>query len=581
MKLKSFRIRNYKSIKDSGTCYVQSNTTFFAGKNGSGKSNILEALSKFTTKDFDFEEDNYNYEESNYPIIENKYVLSDDEVRELKENFNVDVEKNITVVLDTTNNYELNYDVKFDVDTQDIEIKNIEIIDILKQEFDYIDLEYTNKASEVIESFKSLNMDEDIQKKLEKNNFIDIETLTDGIREYILLEIPHFVYKKTIDNELQSVITRNSIIQNDFHKDIASLLSITPDDFDANKDKSKRTRRASFLSQKLTGNFGDFYTQDKIELRFTLDGASITMDVVEPNKASRYENKIENKSDGLRWFIAFYAKLNVTKSKNVIILLDEPGMYLHAKACNEMLKIFDEISQESQILLATHNPYLLRADNISAIRLVLNDEEKSTIIENKPHKYGQDRNADALTPILTSIGCELTMSVCVGNQRNNLITEGISDYYFLHGMAKLLDINLDFLIIPSSSADKINYIASILIGWGLNTIALVDADKKGKSIAKELEPLVDKCLFVSHNNDECIEDLFSSEDYCRKILELESEVKIKNSKVKKTAQIDEVLKAKEFYDKACKKEIAISEETRGNFETLLNNIKLEFEKIRK
>ena len=36
---------------------------------------------------------------------------------------------------------------------------------------------------------------------------------------------------------------------------------------------------------------------------------------------------------------AFYAKLNVTKSKNVIILLDEPGMYLHAKACTEMLKI--------------------------------------------------------------------------------------------------------------------------------------------------------------------------------------------------------------------------------------------------
>ena len=208
------------------------------------------------------------------------------------------------------------------------------------------------------------------------------------------------------------------------------------------------------------------------------------MDVLEPEKASRYENKIENKSDGLRWFIAFYTKLNVTKSKNVIILLDEPGMYLHAKACGEMLKIFGEISKESQIMIATHNPYLIDAKKIGSVRLVLNENDESTIIENKPHRYRQDSNMDALTPILTSIGYELTMSIHVGDQKNNLITEGISDYYFLQGMAKALEIDLEYLIIPSSSADKINYIASIVVGWGLNTIALLDSDKKGKDKEK-------------------------------------------------------------------------------------------------
>lgn len=47
MKLKGFKILNYKSIKDSGYCDISSDITILAGKNESGKSVILEALSCF------------------------------------------------------------------------------------------------------------------------------------------------------------------------------------------------------------------------------------------------------------------------------------------------------------------------------------------------------------------------------------------------------------------------------------------------------------------------------------------------------------------------------------------------------
>lgn len=47
MKLKEFKILNYKSIKDSGYCDISSDITILAGKNESGKSVILEALSCF------------------------------------------------------------------------------------------------------------------------------------------------------------------------------------------------------------------------------------------------------------------------------------------------------------------------------------------------------------------------------------------------------------------------------------------------------------------------------------------------------------------------------------------------------
>ena len=47
MKIKKFRIKNFKSIIDSGDCYLTDTITILAGKNESGKTSILEALEDF------------------------------------------------------------------------------------------------------------------------------------------------------------------------------------------------------------------------------------------------------------------------------------------------------------------------------------------------------------------------------------------------------------------------------------------------------------------------------------------------------------------------------------------------------
>ena len=49
MKFESFRIKNIKSIIDSGKCFLSSdNITVLAGQNEAGKSAILESLHFFT-----------------------------------------------------------------------------------------------------------------------------------------------------------------------------------------------------------------------------------------------------------------------------------------------------------------------------------------------------------------------------------------------------------------------------------------------------------------------------------------------------------------------------------------------------
>ena len=47
MKIVSFRINHYKSINDTGLCYLAEGVTILAGRNESGKTSILEALEDF------------------------------------------------------------------------------------------------------------------------------------------------------------------------------------------------------------------------------------------------------------------------------------------------------------------------------------------------------------------------------------------------------------------------------------------------------------------------------------------------------------------------------------------------------
>ena len=49
MKIKRFRIKNYKSIIDCGDCYLSEGITVLAGKNESGKTSVLQALEDFDT----------------------------------------------------------------------------------------------------------------------------------------------------------------------------------------------------------------------------------------------------------------------------------------------------------------------------------------------------------------------------------------------------------------------------------------------------------------------------------------------------------------------------------------------------
>jgi len=249
-------------------------------------------------------------------------------------------------------------------------------------------------------------------------------------------------------------------------------------------------------------------------------------------------------------------------------------LYLHAKAQNNVLSVLENISNESQVIFSTHSPYLIDANRLDRIRLVLKEEKKGTIIENKIQK-GADK--ETLTPIITSIGLDLSSEFSIAC-KHNILLEGISDYFYLQAMKEYMpqEIIVDAQFIPCVGAQQIPQLVSLLLGWELDYFVILDNDREGISTSKKLkEKLAVKdnlITFVSDEKETCIEDLFTHKDFKKYILadgnDLSDNIKI--SKYVKKEGLDEVLIAKKFFEKVKKdkSKVELSQKAIDNFEII-------------
>ena len=108
--------------------------------------------------------------------------------------------------------------------------------------------------------------------------------------------------------------------------------------------------------------------------------------------------------------------------------------------------------------------------------------------------------------------------------------------------------------IPCVGAQKIPQLVSLLIGWDLEFLVVLDRDSQGKKIARELEKLSieqDRIIFISEENEFSIEDLFTHDDFNNHVLEetKNEDIKTPNSKFLKDKKLDKVLLAKKFFEK--------------------------------
>jgi AAA15 family ATPase/GTPase len=222
------------------------------------------------------------------------------------------------------------------------------------------------------------------------------------------------------------------------------------------------------------------------KLKVTADGQYLKV-VVEDDIGVDIE--LDQRSEGFQWlvsfFVVFFAEA-MDKHKNAILLLDEPGMSLHALKQRDFRDTISRLSQKNQTIYTTHSPFLVGPDELDIVKVV---EMKNRREGTKVHTTISSSDPAGLLPLQEALGYDLAQSLF--SQQRNLILEGLTDYWYIEATAELLraakieNLNEKIALVFANSAGKVVYYATILFAHNLKVAALLDSDAAGDQAAQQ------------------------------------------------------------------------------------------------
>lgn len=222
------------------------------------------------------------------------------------------------------------------------------------------------------------------------------------------------------------------------------------------------------------------------KLKVTADGQYLKV-VVEDDLGVEIE--LDQRSEGFQWLVSFFIVFfseAMDKHENAILLLDEPGMSLHALKQRDFRKTISRLAQNNQTLFTTHSPFLVGPDELDIVRVV---EMKNRAIGTKVHTTLSSEDPAGLLPLQEALGYDLANSLF--SQQRNLVLEGITDYWYIEATSALLresgDTNLNekIALVFANSAGKVVYYATILHAHNLKVAAFLDSDSAGDQAANQ------------------------------------------------------------------------------------------------
>ena len=288
----------------------------------------------------------------------------------------------------------------------------------------------------------------------------------------------------------------------------------------------------------------------------------------------------DQRSKGFGWFLAFYLRLAANTNKNVVLLIDEPGSYLHARAQKDVLNLFESrISKAQTVIYSTHSPFLLPANRLHRVRAVVKKSDKGTLVLDRltSPELTEDQK-DTLTPIISSIGIDIH-EVLSFRKNYSVVVEGFSDFLYLSTWSQLFnpDFQDEVNIFPGSGSGTIQTLASLLTGWGFPFSIMMDRDRPKDKQNLLVNFGLSEAEFAHPTNGQTIEDIFSHVTFAALLNQL-GHVMIPEDKTPSAAikrlRLDKakVLIARTFAESVQNKTISVDEETTNKATSLLSNI---------
>ena len=497
MKLVHASIQRYRSIGEPTEFDVEPDVTALVGKNESGKTAVLQSLYKSNPVDrakFDPDLDFPTHRTreiakgATVKVTDLTYELDGDDIAAVEASLCPGVLDDKRVVVAAG--------FRFNKTTWSISVNREKVLNSLR---DSLDLPAADKTK--VEGASTIDGLVEILQGLESDTPTATATL-EKIKAWrdsdpVLAAIdvlserrPKFVYFGDYDVMPGKVSIPRLISHRDSgalergEEALLALLSMAEvelEDFSSPDSHEHLIRQMENASNAISDEVFKYWSQNK-ELQVKLQVIATAESGAEPpldqapllqvrveNRRHRVTVPFDERSRGFVWFfsfLAYFSKLEEESTQPLILLLDEPGLSLHATAQHDFLRFINErLAPHHQVIFTTHSPFMIDPHNFGCVRTVIDAPETGTTVSSDILKT----DAESAFPLHAALGVELTQTLFVGP--NVLLVEGPSDVIYLQYLSEQLikagKTGLDdrWVLVPGGGISKL---AAFLTLFGAN-----------------------------------------------------------------------------------------------------------------
>lgn len=353
-------------------------------------------------------------------------------------------------------------------------------------------------------------------------------TETDAaLYSWVLAHLPRTSYFKTYERLEDGATLEELEKAPEQHRTFLNLLKLAdlriPTLRDRLEDDDKRHVYIRSADARVTKLLRKAWKQEALELEFRYSANRLTV-FTKDSEAVETLVPPSSGSEGFQWWLGFYINFGAATDaeyRNAILLLDDPGVYLHPRGHKDLLENFESyLDRNVTTIYTTQLPSLVPRDRLDRLRLVHKTPEGKSVVE---EKFYAGSNADALAPLRAALGASLGDSLFAGNI--TILVEGISDQVLIHGFLAEINrrearphVDLEKVkVLAAGGASKLHALALVLHVQGLPYVVVLDDDAAGKKSAEGLLRTgvgSDKIVLIPrrtepHREAATIEDLFS------------------------------------------------------------------------
>lgn len=488
----------------------------FIGQNESGKTSFLEALQELNSREPIPDRDQTRRSEGKTKIKVD-FVLEEDDYKYIDDIDGADNIDKCSIIKQESGEFRINLDPRPDHETIQrkkirSELEKFQKYDIFQEKLggrsqrhisnsisalnddsDYLGKNSISQLQDAYDTIDKLtnNVDdgefdvsfaEEVKKRLQYIIDHEQNSSPELARNRLAKRIPKFILFSDNDRSLKTRYDINEQLPNpegalENLAELAELNLANLQDAIESDNIAWRDDQIDDANEKLRDVFSEAWVRSDVFPVLGVNRSVLHINVRTPGGESRAP--IDQRSEGLRWFIALIAFLNQQRTEeDPILLVDEAESHLSYDAQAELIEVLEAQEIAQKIIYTTHSAGCLPSDLGRGIRPVIQqDGEKSDI------KNGFWEDAPGFKPIMMVMGLSpLAFSV----SRNSMIGEGASETILLPSLLReAIDENqLHYQVAPGASSASNTRIQELLSESGRSVI-LLDGDEHGIQMKEE------------------------------------------------------------------------------------------------